>query len=283
MRKISFTKMQGIGNDYIYIDCTKDEILKQDEIIPFAIRFSDRHFGIGSDGVILIKPSETGDFFMDMYNADGSRGKMCGNGIRCVAKYVYEKGLTKKTEINIETLSGVKQLSLAIENGKAERITVNMGKPILETDKIPVLWSDKNLFNEAIAVGGKLYNITAVSMGNPHAVVYVKGIETLPVDKMGPLFEKHKLFPESVNTEFVEIIDRSHLRMRVWERGSGETMACGTGACATVVASVLNGFSDRKATVILNGGELNITWREDSGDVIMEGPAEICFEGAVDF
>jgi len=283
MRKISFTKMQGIGNDYIYIDCTKEEILKQDEITPFAIRFSDRHFGIGSDGVILIKPSETGDFFMDMYNADGSRGKMCGNGIRCVAKYVYEKGLTKKTEIAIETLSGVKQLSLAIENGKAERITVNMGKPILETDKIPVLWSDKNLFNEAIAVGGKLYNITAVSMGNPHAVVYVKGIETLPVDKMGPLFEKHKLFPESVNTEFVEIIDRTHLRMRVWERGSGETMACGTGACATVVASVLNGFSDRKATVILNGGELNITWREDSGDVIMEGPAEICFEGEVDF
>ena len=283
MSKITFTKMQGIGNDYIYIDCTKEEILRQDEIAPFAIRFSDRHFGIGSDGVILIKSSETGDFFMDMYNADGSRGKMCGNGIRCVAKYVYDKGLTQKTEIAIETLSGIKQLSLAIENGKAERITVNMGKPILETDKIPVLWSDKNLFNEAIAVGGKLYNITAVSMGNPHAVVYVKGIETLPVDKMGPLFEKHKLFPESVNTEFVEIIDRTHLRMRVWERGSGETMACGTGACATVVASVLNGFSDRKATVILNGGELSITWREDTGDVIMEGPAEICFEGEVDF
>ena len=283
MRKIAFTKMQGIGNDYIYIDCTKEEILNQDEIKPFAIRFSDRHFGIGSDGVILIKSSETGDFFMDMYNADGSRGKMCGNGIRCVAKYVYDKGLTKKTEIAVETLSGVRQLSLAIENGKAERITVNMGKPILETDKIPVLWSDKNLFNEAIAVGGKLYNITAVSMGNPHAVIYVKDIETLPVDKMGPLFEKHKLFPESVNTEFVEIIDRTHLRMRVWERGSGETMACGTGACATVVASVLNGFSDRKATVILNGGELSITWREDTGDVIMEGPAEICFEGSVDF
>ena len=283
MRKISFTKMQGIGNDYIYIDCTKEEILKQDEITRFASRFSDRHFGIGSDGVILIKPSETCDFFMDMYNADGSRGKMCGNGIRCVAKYVYDKGLTAKTNLTIETLSGAKKIAITVDNGKAVRVTVNMGKPILDTDKIPVIWSDKNMFNEAIAVGGKLYNITAVSMGNPHAVIYVKDVETLPLDKMGPLFEKHKLFPESVNTEFVEIIDRTHLRMRVWERGSGETMACGTGACATVVASVLNGFSDRKATVILNGGELNISWHEDSGDVIMEGPAEISFEGEVDF
>lgn len=283
MRKIPFTKMQGTGNDYIYIDCTREEILKQEEIVPFAVRFSDRHFGIGSDGVILIKSSETCDFFMDMYNIDGSRGKMCGNGIRCVSKYVFDKGLTQKTELTIETLSGPKQISLTVEDGKAVRVTVNMGKPILETDKIPVLWSDKTLINEAIAVGGKLFNMTAVSMGNPHAVVYVKGIEELPLDKMGPLFEKHKLFPESVNTEFVEIIDRTHLRMRVWERGSGETMACGTGACATVVASVLNGFSDRKATVILNGGELSITWREDTGDVIMEGPAEISFEGSVDF
>ena len=275
--------MQGIGNDYIYIDCTKEEILSPEEIAPFAIQFSDRHFGIGSDGVILIKPSDKGDFFMDMYNADGSRGKMCGNGIRCVAKYVYDKGLTEKTDLAIETLSGVKQISITVVDGKAVSVTVNMGKPILETELIPVLWSDKNLFNEAIAVGGKLYNITAVSMGNPHAVVYVKDVETLPLDKMGPLFEKHKLFPESVNTEFVEIIDRTHLRMRVWERGSGETMACGTGACATVVASVINGFSDRKATVILNGGELHISWREDTGDVIMEGPAEISFEGEVDF
>ena len=283
MRKITFTKMQGTGNDYIYIDCTKEEVLKQSEIVSFATRFSDRHFGIGSDGVILIKPSIKSDFFMDMYNADGSRGKMCGNGIRCVAKYVYDKGLTKKTDLEIETLSGVKKIKVTVENGKAVSITVNMGKPILETDKIPALWSDKNMFNEAIAVGGKLFNITAVSMGNPHAVVYVKGIETLPVDKMGPLFEKHKIFPEGVNTEFVEIIDRTHLRMRVWERGSGETMACGTGACATVVASAINGFSDRKATVILNGGELNIAWNEESGEVIMEGPAEICYEGTVDF
>ncbi len=283
MRKITFTKMQGIGNDYIYIDCTKEEVLKQNEIVSFATRFSDRHFGIGSDGVILIKPSITSDFFMDMYNADGSQGKMCGNGIRCVAKYVYDKGLTKKENLEIETLSGVKKIKVTAQNGKAVSVTVNMGKPILETEKIPALWSDKNMFNEAIAVGGKLFNITAVSMGNPHAVVYVKGIETLPVDKMGPLFEKHKIFPEGVNTEFVEIIDRTHLRMRVWERGSGETMACGTGACATVVASVINGFSDRKATVILNGGELNITWDEESGEVIMEGPAEICYEGTVDF
>jgi len=283
MRQIPFTKMQGIGNDYIYIDCTKEELLKPEEIAPFAIRFSDRHFGVGSDGVILIKPSEAGDFFMDMYNADGSRGKMCGNGIRCVAKYVYDKGLTSKTNIAIETLSGVKQIALAVEDKKAVRATVNMGKPVLEARKVPVIWSDESMINEAIAVGGKLYNITAVSMGNPHAVVYVRGVESLDLDKLGPLFEKHKLFPESVNTEFVEIIDRSHLRMRVWERGSGETMACGTGACAVVVASVLNGFSDRKATVILNGGELNITWSEASGDVIMEGPAAISFEGTVDF
>lgn len=283
MRKIPFTKMQGTGNDYIYIDCTAGEILKEDEVAPFAIRFSDRHFGIGSDGVILIKMSDKGDFFMDMYNADGSRGKMCGNGIRCVAKYVFDKRLTRKTELEIETLSGVKSVSLKVENDRAVRVTVNMGKPILEAEKIPVIWSDKMLVNEAIAVGGRLFNITAVSMGNPHAVVYVKGIETLPLELMGPLFEKHKLFPESVNTEFVEIIDRTHLRMRVWERGSGETMACGTGACATVVASVLNGFSERQATVILNGGELNILWREDTGDVIMEGPAEISFDGEVDF
>jgi diaminopimelate epimerase len=283
MRRIPFTKMQGTGNDYIYIDCTREEVLAQEEVAPFAIRFSDRHFGIGSDGVILIKPSEQADFCMDVYNADGSRAKMCGNGIRCVAKYVYDKGLTQKKDITIDTLSGVKKITLTIEDKKAVRATVNMGKPILDVEKIPVLWSDKTLINEAIAVGGRLFNITAVSMGNPHAVVYVKGIETLPLEQMGPLFEQHKLFPDSVNTEFVEIIDRTHLRMRVWERGSGETMACGTGACATVVASVLNGFSDRNATVLLNGGELNISWREDTGEVIMEGPAEISFEGTVEF
>jgi len=283
MRKITFTKMQGTGNDYIYIDCTKEEVLKPEEIAPFAIKFSDRHFGIGSDGVILIKSSEQADFFMDMYNADGSRGKMCGNGIRCVSKYVFDKGLTAKTDLEIETLSGIKKIKLTVGNGRAVRATVNMGRPILDTAKIPVLWSDKEMVNEAIAVGGKLFNVTAVSMGNPHAVVYVKDIENLDLEKMGPLFEKHKLFPESVNTEFVQIIDRTHLRMRVWERGSGETMACGTGACATVVASVLNGFSDRNATVILNGGELNITWNEHTDEVIMDGPAEISFEGEVDF
>lgn len=283
MRKIAFTKMQGIGNDYLYIDCTKGEVLADEEVGPFAIRYSDRHFGVGSDGVILIKPSDRADFFMDMYNADGSRGKMCGNGIRCVARYVYDKGLTRKTDMTIDTLSGVKQISVTIEGGKAVRATVNMGRPLFETEKIPVLWNEKTMVNEAIAVGGRLYNITAVSMGNPHAVVYVKDIETLPIEQMGPLFEKHKLFPESVNTEFVQILDRSHLRMRVWERGSGETMACGTGACATVVASVLNGFADRKSTVILNGGELSIEWREATDEVIMEGPAEIVFEGQVEF
>jgi len=275
--------MQGIGNDYVYIDCTKEEVLREDEIAAFSIKVSDRHFGIGSDGVILIKPSEVADFFMDMYNADGSRGKMCGNGIRCVARYVYDKGLTEKTDMTIETLSGIKKISVKVEDGKAVRATVNMGKPILETVRVPVLWNETNMINEPIAVGGRLFNITAVSMGNPHAVVYVKDIETLPLEQMGPMFEKHKLFPESVNTEFVQIIDRSHLRMRVWERGSGETMACGTGACATVVASVLNGFADRNSTVILNGGELSITWKDDTDEVIMEGPAEIVFEGEIEF
>lgn len=283
MRKIAFTKMQGIGNDYVYIDCTKEEVLREDEIAAFSIKVSDRHFGIGSDGVILIKPSQVADFFMDMYNADGSRGKMCGNGIRCVARYVYDKGLTEKTDMTIETLSGIKKISVTVEDGKAVRATVNMGKPILETVRVPVLWNETNMINEPIAVGGRLFNITAVSMGNPHAVVYVKDIETLPLEQMGPMFEKHKLFPESVNTEFVQIIDRSHLRMRVWERGSGETMACGTGACATVVASVLNGFADRNSTVILNGGELSITWKDDTDEVIMEGPAEIVFEGEIEF
>ncbi len=283
MRKIAFTKMQGIGNDYVYIDCTKEEVLREEEISAFSIKVSDRHFGIGSDGVILIKPSQEADFFMDMYNADGSRGKMCGNGIRCVARFVYDKGLTEKTDLTIETLSGVKKISVTVEDGKAVRATVNMGKPILASTQIPVLWNESNMINEPIAVGGRLFNITAVSMGNPHAVVYVKDIETLPLEQMGPLFEKHKLFPESVNTEFVQIIDRSHLRMRVWERGSGETMACGTGACATVVASVLNGFADRSSTVILNGGELSITWKDDTDEVIMEGPAEIVFEGEIEF
>ncbi len=283
MKKIAFTKMQGIGNDYIYVDCTKEEVLTPEEVVAFSIKYSDRHFGIGSDGVILIKPSDDADFFMDMYNADGSRGKMCGNGIRCVAKYVYDKGLTRKTDLRIETLSGIKKITVAVESGKVTRATVNMGKPILDSTKIPVLWSEKNLINEPIAVGGRLYNITAVSMGNPHAVVYVKDIETLPLEQMGPLFERHKLFPESVNTEFVQIIDRTHLRMRVWERGSGETMACGTGACATVVASALNGFAERSATVILNGGELKITWREDTDEVIMEGPAEEAYEGVAEF
>ncbi len=283
MREITFTKMNGIGNDYIYIDCTKEPVLADDEIAPFSVRFSDRHFGVGADGVILIKPSSAGDFFMDMYNADGSRGKMCGNGIRCVAKYVYDKGLTEKKDIRIETISGIKDISVKVEGNKVVRATVNMGRPIIESAKIPVIWSEANMINQPIAVGGKLFNITAVSMGNPHAVIFTKGIEEMDLAHIGPFFEKHKLFPESVNTEFVEVINRKHLRMRVWERGSGETMACGTGACAVLVAAVLNGFADRKATITLNGGDLEIKWREDSGEVFMEGPAEISFEGSVKF
>lgn len=283
-KKIPFTKMHGAGNDYIYIDCTEKEWIPESEIIPFAVKFSHRYFGIGSDGVIFIRSSDRADFFMDMYNADGSRGKMCGNGVRCVAAFVFNKGLTKETQVNIDTLSGVKKITLTIQDGKAIGATVNMGKPELLPEKIPVRWNADRMINEPVIVNEQSYNITAVSMGNPHAVVYVeKDLDKLNLSEIGPTFEKNELFPERVNTEFIEIQDRKNLHMRVWERGSGETMACGTGACAAVVASILNDFSERKVTMHLKGGDLEIEWDEKSGNVIMEGPAEIVFEGEVEW
>ncbi len=283
MKKIHFTKMQGTGNDYIYVDCLQEAVFSLDEAETFSKRFSDRHFGIGSDGLILIKPSQKADFFMDMYNADGSRGKMCGNGIRCVAKYVFDHGLIEKNTFTIETLSGIREVSLELVAGKVQRVTVNMGCPIFTPSEVPVLWSGKDMINQPVAVNGSLYNMTVLSMGNPHGVVYVRDIEKLPLETIGPLFEKHRLFPQGINTEFVEIIDDRHLRMRVWERGSGETMACGTGACATVVASVLNRFSQRQVRVMVNGGELDIHWREEDNAVIMTGAAEWVFSGDVFF
>ncbi|HPU63852.1 MAG TPA: diaminopimelate epimerase [Mobilitalea sp.] len=276
---MKFTKMQGCGNDYVYIDCTKTQVLG--DVADLAVKISDRHFGVGSDGLILIKPSENADFFMDMYNSDGSRGKMCGNGIRCVGKFVYDKGLTDKTELKIETLSGIKNLKLSVENGKVDLVTVDMGSPDLKPENIPVI-TDKNvMINEPIIVGDKEYNVTCISMGNPHAVVFVDDTDNFPIETVGPLFEKHKIFPDRVNTEIVQVIDRNHIKMRVWERGSGETLACGTGACASVVASVINGLTDNEVKVSLLGGDLHIKYDKDKNMVYMTGPAVTVFEGEI--
>ena len=273
---MKFTKMQGCGNDYVYVDCTKSLI---DHIPETAVKVSDRHFGIGSDGLILIRSSEKADFFMDMYNNDGSRAQMCGNGIRCVAKYIYDKGLTDKKQLTIETLGGMKQLELTVENGEVTFVTVNMGNPVLKPSLIPVVSEKEMVINEPIMVNGKEYGITCVSMGNPHAVVFVEDTKTIPMNEIGPLFEHHELFPERVNTEFVHVVDRSRIEMRVWERGSGETLACGTGACASVMACILNGYTDHEVTVSLLGGELKIRYDEKENIIYMTGPAVTVFEG----
>lgn len=258
-----FTKMQGLGNDYVYLDCTRGA---PEDLPGLAVRLSERHFGVGSDGLICIFPSEQADFRMRMFNADGSEGEMCGNGIRCVGKFVYDKGLTDKTRLTIETLAGVKRLELRVEDGLVSAVTVDMGVP--EPGE-----------NRVLTVQGKSYTITPVSMGNPHAVTYLEGIDSLDLAQIGPEFECHPSFPNRTNTEFVEVLDRTHLRMRVWERGSGETLACGTGACAVLVASVLGGLADREATVRLRGGDLAIRWDEADGHVYMTGPAVTVFEG----
>ena len=279
MRDMKFTKMHGCGNDYVYVDCTKSMI---EDIEETAIKVSDRHFGIGSDGLILIRSSETADFMMDMYNNDGSRGKMCGNGIRCVAKFVYDNGLTDKQQLKIETLSGIKELNLTVEQGKVTSVTVDMGAPITKPALIPAL-SDKDiLIAEPITVSDKEYQVTCVSMGNPHAVVFVEDIKNLPLEQIGPNFEHHEMFPERVNTEFIHVVDRGNIEMRVWERGSGETLACGTGACASVVACVLNGFTDHEVTVKLLGGELKIRYDQENNKVFMTGPAVKVFDGEIE-
>lgn len=284
---MKFTKMHGCGNDYVYVDCTKEVI---PDIEATAIRVSDRHFGIGSDGLILIKSSEVADFEMDMYNADGSRGKMCGNGIRCVAKYVYDHGLTNKTEITVDTQAGIKTLQLTVCDGKVSKVCVDMGEPILIPQEIPVKASVLGLADdrrEAIVaqpftVANSSYDITCVSMGNPHCITFIdENVRSFPLESIGPLFEKHELFPEGVNTEFVNIIDKEHLRMRVWERGSGETLACGTGACAVAVASYLNGFTGRNVDIELMGGHLEIAYDEATNHVFMTGPATEVFSGEI--
>ncbi len=276
---MKFTKLQGCGNDYVYVDCTKELI---DHIPETAIKVSDRHFGVGSDGLILIRSSEQADFMMDMYNNDGSRGKMCGNGIRCVAKFVYDKGLTDKTKLRIETLSGIKELELTVENGEVTWVTVDMGAPITKPSLIPVVSDKEIMIKEPITVDGVLYKITCVSMGNPHAVVFVEDTDSLPLSIIGPGFEQHEIFPERVNTEFIQILDRRHIKMRVWERGSGETLACGTGACASVMACILNGYTEHEVTVSLLGGELKIRYDEKANTVYMTGPAVRVFEGEIE-
>lgn len=275
---MKFTKMQGCGNDYVYVDCTKTNL---DNIPETAIKVSDRHFGIGSDGLILIKSSTNADFMMDMYNNDGSRGKMCGNGIRCVAKYVYDYGLTNKTKLLIETLSGIKELDLTVKDGIVTEVTVDMGTPITCPQEIPVVSEKEILKKEPILIGKEHYEITCVSMGNPHAVVFVEDTQKLAIDTIGPLFEHHDIFPERVNTEFVQVVDRKNINMRVWERGSGETLACGTGACASVIACILNGLTEDEVTVALLGGNLKIRYDRLKDTVYMTGPAVTVFEGEI--
>lgn len=277
---MKFTKMHGIGNDYIYVNCFEEKVENPEAV---SIYVSDRHKGIGSDGLVLIMPSDKADFRMRIFNADGSEAMMCGNATRCIGKYVYDKGLTDKTEITLETNSGIKYLTLFPENGKVEYVEVDMGKAVIVPKEIPVMAEGESFISVPVEVGGKEYKITCVSMGNPHAVVYLDNISDLELEKMGPLFENHKLFPDRINTEFIEVLDSRTLNMRVWERGSGETFACGTGACASVVASVLNGYCrrDEEITVHLRGGDLKITYCGD-GTVIMKGPAALICDGDVD-
>ncbi len=273
-----FTKMQGLGNDYVYVNCFRENVENPSEM---AIKVSDRHFGIGSDGLILIKPSEVADFRMDMYNADGSQAEMCGNGIRCVAKYVYDYGLTDQTEISVETLAGIKYLKLQIADGKVSRITVNMGQPELNPAKIPVQADGDRVVDEPIVVNGVTYKMTCVSMGNPHCIVFVDDTANFPLEEIGPMFENHERFPKRVNTEFIQILNRNEVNMRVWERGSGETLACGTGACASAVACVLNGLTEDEITLHLLGGDLSVRWDQEENLVYMTGPAKVVFDGEI--
>lgn len=291
---MKFTKMQGIGNDYVYVNCFQETVPNPGEV---AKQISDRHFGIGSDGLILIKPSESADFEMEMYNSDGSLGAMCGNGIRCVAKYVYDYGLTDKTRITVAAGSGIRTLDLTVRDGKVVLVKVDMGAPVLEAERIPVdvarLEEEKTHLTDKAAtakgevvsrllrVNGRDYSVTCVSMGNPHCVTCVDDVDGLKIEALGPGFEHHPAFPDRVNTEFIRVLDRNTVQMRVWERGAGETWACGTGACAAAVACILNGWTENAVTVKLRGGNLQIEWDRERNTVFMTGPAEVVFEGEI--
>ena len=277
---MKFTKMQGIGNDYIYVNCFEEQVVNPEQL---SVRLSDRRFGIGGDGLILIMPSQIADFKMRIFNADGSEAMMCGNGTRCIGKYVYEHGLTNKTHITLETNSGIKYLELHCTGDQVTSVTVDMGKAILTPREIPVESDSQEPFvAKPVQVGDRLERLTCVSVGNPHAIVFCDRVEDLDLEKLGPLFEHHAIFPDRVNTEFVRVIDDHTLQMRVWERGSGETLACGTGACATTVAAVLNGYCPQGEPILvkLRGGDLTITYQAD-GTVMMSGPAEEVFQGEI--
>ena len=273
---MKFTKMHGCGNDYVYINCLED---KADDPAELARRVSDRHFGIGSDGLILICPSDRADVRMRMFNADGSEGEMCGNGIRCVAKYVYDHHIVEKTGLSVETGAGIKQLDLFTEQGKVVQVRVDMGEPVLAAAQIPVVSDKAEVIGVPVEVGGKTWEMTCVSMGNPHAVVFVQDTAGLDLISYGPLFEHHEMFPKRVNTEFVQVLSREEINMRVWERGSGETLACGTGSCAALVAANLCGLAGREAEIELDGGTLLDRWDEQTGRVLMTGPAAFVFDG----
>lgn len=276
---MKFTKMHGCGNDYVYVNGFTEHIKNPDSV---AIKVSNRNYGIGSDGLIIINPSDVADFKMNMYNLDGSEGRMCGNGIRCVAKFVYDYKMTDKTTITVETLSGIKTLELNVVEGEVDTVRVDMGTPCIIAQDVPVISEKKEVINEPITVEGKEYRITCVSMGNPHAITFVEDTSSLKLDEIGPKFEKNDIFPDRVNTEFIQILDRNTINMRVWERGSGETLACGTGACASVVACVLNGLTENKVLVHLLGGDLLIEYDKEKNTVFMTGPAKISFTGEID-
>jgi diaminopimelate epimerase len=273
---MKFTKMQGCGNDYVYINCFEEDIADR---AALALRISDRHFGVGSDGLICIEPSETADFKMDMYNADGSQSPMCGNGIRCVGKYVYDHGMTDKTDITIETGSGIKKLHMEVRGGRVEAASVCMGAPIFTPSQIPVDSKEDSFIERPVTADGRTWFVTALSVGNPHAVTFVPDVDTMDLKTLGPLFEFHPLFPARINAEFVQVLDPHTLKMRVWERGSGETLACGTGASAALAAAAMTDRAENSARVLLPGGELRIEWNRQENLLYMTGPAVTVFEG----
>jgi len=278
---LKFTKMHGIGNDYVYVNCFKETVSDPEKLSIFV---SDRHFGVGSDGLVLIMPSDKADFRMRMFNADGSEGMMCGNATRCIGKYVYDNGMTDKTDITLETKSGIKKLKLFVKDGKVETVLVDMGKAVIKPADIPVRSELDTFISQKITVNGREETVTCVSMGNPHCVLFTDTpVDTIELEKIGPYFENHELFPERINTEFANVLDDHTVKMRVWERGSGETWACGTGACATAVAACLNGYCKQgeEITLKLRGGDLSITYKED-GTVLMRGPAAKVFDGELD-
>ena len=275
---IKFTKMQGLGNDYVYMDAIHQKIENESSLAQFV---SNRHFGIGSDGLILICESDVADFKMRMFNSDGSEAEMCGNGIRCVGKFVYDKGLTDKTTVTVETLAGIKTLELNTKEGKVETVKVDMGEPILNPKEIPVISDEEPVKNLMLEAEGRKFKFTCVSMGNPHAITEVEDTEKFDVEKYGKVLEVDKVFPNKTNVEFIQIVDKNHVKMRVWERGAGETLACGTGACATAVACYLNGKTDRNVEVELLGGKLFIEWNEENNHIFMTGPAVTVFEGVL--